>query len=329
MKKVLVAMSGGIDSTSAVLFLKEAGYEVIGVTYNLFKENNLDVLKYLGIKHYYIDLRKEFKNDVIDYFISEYKNGRTPNPCAVCNYKIKFNHLLKLADKFNCDFISTGHYAKIEELDKKYIAKADDEKKDQSYFLFNIGQSAIDRLIFPLSEITKDDVKRLIEKTDIKFLASKKESQDICFIDKNYRDFLSNYLKKDKGNIIKKDGTFLGTHDGIYNFTIGQKKGLGINYHNELYVLRFEGSNVIVTEDKDDLLIKDFKISNFIVYDKILFENKNVKVKVRYNLNEIDCSAFLNGDFIEVSLEIAEIITSGQLAVFYDENRVIGGGFIA
>lgn len=329
MKKVLVAMSGGIDSTSAVLFLKEAGYEVIGVTYNLFKENNLDVLKYLGIKHYYIDLRKEFKNDVIDYFISEYKNGRTPNPCAVCNYKIKFNHLLKLADKFNCDFLSTGHYAKIEELDKKYIAKADDEKKDQSYFLFNIGQSAIDRLIFPLSEITKDDVKRLIEKTDIKFLASKKESQDICFIDKNYRDFLSNYLKKDKGNIIKKDGTFLGTHDGIYNFTIGQKKGLGINYHNELYVLRFEGSNVIVTEDKDDLLIKDFKISNFIVYDKILFENKNVKVKVRYNLNEIDCSAFFKGDFIEVSLEKAELITSGQIAVFYDENRVIGGGFIA
>ena len=348
-KKVLLGMSGGVDSSVSAILLKEKGYEVIGATMKLWtgdtkknKEKNektiedaKKVCNRLGIKHYVFDAQKEFKKCVIDNFITQYQNAETPNPCIECNKYIKFGYFYEKAKKLDCEYIATGHYAKIE-YSKKYkqyvLKKAKETKKDQSYFLYTIPKEILGNIIFPLQNYTsKEEIRIIAEKNELE-IAEKKDSQEICFIPDNcYQKFLEKHIeKKDKkGKIILKTGEILGEHEGLINYTIGQRKGIGISYKEPLYIieLRKETNEVVVGTEKE--LYANKLNANQINWQVTPKENEIIKcfAKIRYRAKEAKAKVIKKEDKVLVEFEEPQrAITKGQSIVFYDEDGIILGG---
>lgn len=345
-KKVLVAMSGGVDSSAAAYILKEKGYEVAGAIMRLWDKPDTEksiedakkVCENLGIDFYVFDNRKEFKKTVIENFINEYKNGRTPNPCVVCNKFLKFGAFFEKAKEMGFDYIATGHYAKIiydDETKRFNLLKASMEKKDQSYFLYNMTQEILSHMIFPLSDFEdKQEVRAIAEKAGIE-VAKKPDSQEICFIpDNDHTNFILKECPDLKtGKIVDKTGKVRGEHSGIIKYTIGQRKGLGISNPTPLFVIKIdvENNEVIVGNEEElfstELIATDV---NLISYEEIPDKLK-CTAKIRYAAKPVECtvSKVENTNKIKITFENPQrAITAGQSVVLYEGDIVIGGGII-
>ncbi len=345
--KVVIGMSGGVDSSVAAALLQRQGYEVIGVTMSLWNgeqvnggccsfsasEDAKKVANKLGIPHYDMEYKNEFKKNVIDYFANEYRSGRTPNPCVICNRTVKFSGLIKMADKLGADYIATGHYAKKTcKEGTYYLERPEDIKKDQSYFLYRITQEQLARTLFPLYGITKDETRKIAKEIGLD-VANKPDSQDICFIpDGDYARFIErNYGKMPVGDFTLIDGTVVGKHKGLLNYTIGQRKGLGIALNKPMYVVKIDALNnqVVLGENGTQLeeCLKAFDV-NYISNKKI---DKNYKctAKIRYNSADVPCRVNPTDDGFDLVFDQPQkSVTPGQMVVLYDEGTVIGGGII-
>ena len=350
-QRVLVAMSGGVDSSVAAAILKEENYEVIGATMKIWPrelcgqekeksccslkdiEDARKVCKNLGIRHYVFNLEADFKKNVIDYFADEYLSARTPNPCIVCNEKIKFGSLLKKAESLECGFIATGHYARIERNGFCGLREAVDKAKDQSYVLFCLKSSQLKKTLLPIGGLKKDKVRDKAKELGLD-VYDKPDSQEICFVpDDDYAGFIKRYrnIKPKTGNILDASGKVLGQHDGYWNFTIGQRRGLGIAAKNPLYVAEIRPKdNVIVAGESGSVKGKKFLAKNVNWLIKDLGETAELEVKIRYNHRK--SPAFVKdvgANKAEVTFkESQNAITPGQAAVFYDGEYVAGGGWI-
>lgn len=353
-KKVIIAMSGGVDSSVAAHILKEQGHEVIGLFMRLGNvetgpscdrktatccsaedaRDAANVSSALNIPFYVINFEEEF-NSIIEYFCKEYMEGKTPNPCIVCNQKLKFGKFLKFADYLEADYVATGHYARIEKLNDRYILKKGvDAKKDQSYVLFSLDQTQLSRALFPLGNMTKDEVREKAREMNLK-TKDKPESQDICFVTGNsYSDLIAERTGIRIGNGLLKDtsGNTLGTHKGIHNFTIGQRKGLGMAFDGPRYVIDIDpAQNIITIGPADDLLKDTFTVNdvNWVTYERP--EGKLfASVKIRYKNDESPAVIYpLENNRVKVKFEKPQrAIAPGQAAVFYDGNIILGGGWI-
>ena len=341
-KKIVVAMSGGVDSSLAAALLKEEGCDVLGITIHHYDGNESlesaeQAAQNLKIPWHVLDFTKEFKSIVIEYFCNEYLAGRTPNPCVICNLKIKFGLLLEKAKSLGADYLATGHYA-INEYDQKskgfLLKRGVDESKDQSYFLYRLNQDVLPYILFPLGKFKKNQTRELAKKYGLKNY-KKEESQEICFIrDDNYRKFLAQHIKDtvQPGKFIDKEGKILGEHQGIPFYTIGQRKGLGVSLNKRMYVTEINShKNVIILSDdkdlyKDKLLVKDL---SFISGDK-LSNSIKAEVKIRYNSKKSPANISpYNEDKILIDFENPQrAVTPGQSAVFYQGDVVVGGGII-
>lgn len=353
--KVLVAMSGGVDSTAAAILLLEEGYEIIGVTMKVWDSNNnlpeiesaccsidasndaKNVAVKLGFPHYVVDLTKIFKNIVINNFIEEYLSGRTPNPCVMCNKHIKWNELLKYADKFGCEFIATGHYASVSfENNRYFIKRGTDKVKDQSYMLWSLTQENLKRTLLPLGVLSKFETRKIVEKAGFKFISDKSESFDICFIpDNNYRRFLKNenpelQNKVNGGDFILNDKV-IGKHKGYPFYTIGQRKGLEVAVGHPLYVTKIDAEkNQIFLGEKNMLLSGKLYATEI---NSMKFNNldglKNILATVRYHDNGIYADLKIIDDKLIVNFHRkVTAVTPGQSVVFYEGENLIGGGII-
>lgn len=341
MKRVLIGMSGGVDSSACAIILKNKGYDVIGATMQLWDNTDVNsndaksICDKLNVKHYTIDFKEQFKNCVIRNFIEQYMSCKTPNPCVQCNKYLKFNAMYNKAKELGCDYLATGHYAKIEysnEYKRYVLKKATNRSKDQSYVLYNIPTHLLEYIIFPLQDIeSKEETRKLVKEYNLN-IATKADSQDICFIpDGNYKNFLeNNNVKANEGNIIYHD-KIIGKHTGLYKYTIGQRKGLGISNETPLYVIGFNGDkNELIVGDEKDLYVKSFKVKdyNLLLIDDIEKPMK-VNVKTRYKSKEYEAIIKKDNDLIDVEfVEPQKGITPGQSAVFYIDDIVLGGGII-
>lgn len=342
--RVLLGMSGGVDSSMAAYILQKQGYEVLGVTFMFSKitsqnENSISEAKALAAKlnfeHIVVDLREEFEKLIVSYFIEEYLAGRTPFPCAHCNPKLKFKYLEKLAQSENCAFISTGHYVRTGFYKgQKYIYKGIDPEKDQSFFLWGLSENIIDKLIFPLGNLQKSEVRKLADENGFKSLAKKRDSLGVCFIEGNdYRKFLEKRgLKSEPGNFVDHNNNILGQHTGITNYTIGQRRGLGLNLNYPVFVSEIRlDDNEIVLQKYSDLYRNKIVVNNYHLIDNEIDKCEDeLIVKVRYRLQETPCNLnILDDSRAEVELLKSEaMISPGQTAVFYKDDRLVGGGFI-
>ena len=346
-KKVLLGMSGGVDSSVSALLLKNEGFEVVGVTMELFAGSSCcnintyldakNVCKSIGIPHFTIDYKNEFKKYVIDDFINCYKNCKTPNPCIECNKFMKFGLMYEKAKELGCNYIATGHYAKTE-YSEKYgrwvLKKSNAGKKDQSYVLWNIPKDLIEHVLFPLADFeTKDEIRAIARENNLK-VANKPDSEDICFVpDGNYKKFLENNsdIKPKNGNIVNSKGEVLGIHSGLYNYTIGQRKGLGISYKVPLFVIGFNPSkNEVIVGEERELFTKQAYVKdiNLLLFDKIE-EELEVDVKTRYSSKMAKATIIQEDDIIKINFkEPQRAVTPGQSAVFYIDDIVVGGGKI-
>jgi len=355
--KVLVAMSGGIDSTVAAMMLHDEGYEVIGITMKTWDYANsggskketgccsLDsindarqVAVDMGFHHFIVDIREEFGDYVIDNFVDEYISGRTPNPCVLCNTHIKWSALLKRADALDCEFIATGHYAKISELNgRKYITKGADERKDQSYVLWGLSQECLDRSRFPLGHLTKPEVRKMAFDAGYTDLSKKGESYEICFVpDNDYRGFLKRRVdgleeQVAGGSFVDVKGNILGTHAGYPFYTIGQRRGLGMAFGEPMFVTEIRPkTNTVVLGKLKDLFRNGMVVSqiNSMKYDQIP-DGLEAVTQIRYNDPGSLSKLSNKGDQVEVEFfSNVKGVAPGQSAVFYEGDDVIGGGII-
>ena len=346
MKKVLLGMSGGVDSSVSALLLKQKGYKVIGATMELFSgsccniDTNMDaknVCNLIGIPHFTFNYKEEFKKYVINDFIDCYSQCKTPNPCIECNRYLKFGKMYEKAQEMGCEYIATGHYAKTEYSEKYQrwvLKKSKAGKKDQSYVLWNIPKDLIEHVLFPLSDFeSKDEIRAIARAHDLK-VANKPDSEDICFIpDGNYKKFLetNSNIKPKKGKIVNSKGEVLGEHTGLYNYTIGQRKGLGISYKVPLFVLGFnKAKNEVIVGEEKELYKKEITVTdiNLLLVNKI-DEPMEVDVKTRYSSKVAKAKIEQDGENIKVTFdEPQRAITPGQSAVFYVGDIVLGGGKI-
>lgn len=354
-KRVLVGMSGGIDSSATCIMLQEQGYEVVGVTMRTWdvpshfstpgQTQPDEVLEAqalasrLGIEHHVADVRKEFRKVIVQYFIDEYMHGRTPNPCVMCNPLFKERILCEWADRTQCAWIATGHYCQLEDRNGyRYIITGDDPTKDQSYFLWKLPQEILRRMMFPLGGMTKAAVREYLAAKGFEAKARGGESMEICFIDKDYREFLREHCtdideKIGAGWFVDSKGLKLGQHKGFAYYTIGQRKGLEIALGKPAYVLKINpAKNTVMLGDADQLKTTHMLVEDINVADmNELLTCSNLSVRIRYRSQPIPCQAILleNQKLLVKFATEASAITPGQSAVFYDGNRVLGGGFIA
>ncbi len=368
--RVICGMSGGVDSSATAALLLEQGYDVVGITLKLWPQDCVSraedkccgpqavtdarsVCHKLGIPYYLIDEAEQFQAKVIQYFASEYKAGRTPNPCVMCNQNLKFGRLIDRADQLGAEFIATGHFARIERPltpspspsdgeraagrpgEGRYLLKRGrDLKKDQSYFLFSLRQDQLARALFPLGEKTKSDTRAVARSCNLK-TADKEESMEICFVpDNDYGGFLqqANLVQKHRGEIVDLRGQLLGHHDGIEFYTIGQRKGLGLSSPQPLYVIELDAENNRVVVGDDSALDRDeFTVDrcNWIAFD-VPLDSIEVTAKIRYNHPGTAATVkSLPDGRATVKLHTPQrAITPGQAAVFYQDDLVLGGGWI-
>lgn len=333
MKRVIIGMSGGVDSSVAIILLKEMGYEVVGVTFKFIDDFDTkdaeEVAKKLSIEHHVIDYRDKFKNKVIDKFINDYSCGLTPNPCINCNRVCKFKYLFENMKKYNCDYIATGHYAKIK--DSK-IYRSIDLNKDQSYFLYNLPKEYLSKIIFPLEGIDKNKVREIAAKNNL-VVANKKDSYDVCFINTSFKDFISNNTKTAPGEVIDvKTNKVIGKHKGLENYTIGQRKGLNIGgTEDKMFVV---GKDVkknilyIAFGTDNDYLISTSCLVNNINY---LGDEKVTKCTAKFRYRQKDIPVELEWLDNEVLVKYPQgdrAVTPGQSCVFYNGDECLGGGII-
>jgi tRNA-specific 2-thiouridylase len=356
--KVLVAMSGGIDSSLAAVLLHEQGYEVIGMTMKTWdytgsggskKETgccSLDSINdarnvsvNLGFPHYILDIRSEFGDYVIDHFTSEYLEGRTPNPCVLCNTHIKWDALLRRADMLGCDFIATGHYAGLKyENGRYFISRGLDRDKDQSYALWGVSQESLSRTILPLSQLTKKQIYEMASEKGFTDLVNKSESYEICFVpDNDYRGFLKRRVpglieKVSGGEFVDEDGNVLGIHEGYPFYTVGQRKGLGIALGYPVFVTAIDKDKNRVVLGKDTDLMKNTMVVNqlrLMKYENLIGRPLETTTKVRYKDAGTPARIEQMDDEIHVQFhDWVSAIAPGQAAVFYEGDDVIGGGWI-
>lgn len=338
-KRVLIGLSGGVDSTFAAYQLKEEGYEVVGVYMKMFENEALQnenirkvklVGDFLGIEYHIYDLVQEFKEEVYDPFVQAYVEGETPNPCGHCNQTIKFGKMVEIADELNCELVSTGHYINT---DGQYIYEAEDDTKDQTYFLFHVDPKVLKRLIFPLGNKVKQDIKDYIQNiTPIKEIATQKESSEICFVDTDYRDVLRKHVDVDKpGDILDHDGNVIGQHKGYMNYTIGQRRGFETKLKKRLFINKIiPEKNQIVVGEKEELTQDVVRIKDVNLFFKPEGNEFRVHVKLRYRTKKLLCRVVMDGSNATLYLEEpAELgVAKGQAAVFYDGKKMLGGGWI-
>jgi tRNA-specific 2-thiouridylase len=356
--RILVAMSGGVDSSVAAVMLHEQGYEVIGLTMKTWdyassgsssKETGCCSLDSIndarslavgyGFPHYILDIRSEFGGSVINNFVDEYLAGRTPNPCVLCNTHIKWEALLKRADKLDCEFIATGHYANIRQQDngRYVISKGRDEHKDQSYVLWGVSQKNLARTHFPLGSFAKSEIKQMAVEMGQLELANKSESYEICFVpDNDYRAFLRHQVEDLEervagGNFVLQDGTIVGKHQGYPFYTIGQRKGLGIALGKPMFVTKINpNTNTVVLGEQEDLesseaWVRDF---NLVKYDN-LNNGIEANTKIRYKDAGTLSTVTQMNDHLKINFHHRVAgIAPGQSAVFYEGNDLLGGGFL-
>jgi len=348
MKKIVVGMSGGIDSSMAAFLLKKQGWQVLGVSLNIprFEGKNdfktaEKVCKLLKIPHCIIDIRQEFEKKVVDYFVAEFKNCRTPNPCMVCNHQLKFYELLKFAKKKNIKYVATGHYARIkkvknnksQKLKEIQLVKARDKNKDQTYNLAFLDQQQLRHIVFPLAEYTKKQIKKLALKHGFDFLLEQKESQDFCYCpNKNLTHLLSKKIGRKSGEIVDGKGNVLGKHEGLHFYTIGQRKNIRLN-QGPYFVAGFnkKKNRLIVTKNEKDLLKSKAILSPFnLINAKTLKKKQMVLAKIRYRQKENRATLLpITGNKLELVFEKPQkAITPGQFAVFYQGQVCLGGGKI-
>ncbi|MBC8429345.1 MAG: tRNA 2-thiouridine(34) synthase MnmA [Dehalococcoidia bacterium] len=339
-KRVAVAMSGGVDSSVAAALLKEAGYEVCGIYMQLWSDHNLartisdleHTCQILDIPLYKLDLERKFQSLVIDYFCREYGLGQTPNPCVVCNQHIKFGLLLDKALEMGTEYLATGHYARIEHSPNGYrLLKAVDITKDQSYFLYTLGQRQLQHLLLPLGELSKEKVRGLATEMGLP-TSSRHESHDVCFIpDNDYRSFIAKHISLKAGDIVDINGKVLGKHSGLTGYTVGQRQGLGLTSNEQLYVIELDAANnrlVVGTKDQSlhNMLIA---INLSWVSGKAPREPSSMTAKIRYKSPEVATELNPNDSMAEVQfLEPQWAIAPGQSIVFYQGEVVLGGGII-
>ena len=356
--RVLVAMSGGIDSSLAAVLLHEQGYEVVGMTMKTWDYANSggskketgccslesindarNISVNLGFPHYILDIREEFGDYVIDHFTNEYLAGRTPNPCVLCNTHIKWDALLRRADKLGCDFIATGHYATLKEQDGRYfVAKGKDLNKDQSYALWGVSQESLSRTILPLSDLTKPQIRDMAKERGFYDLVNKSESYEICFVpDNDYRGFLKRRVQglEDQvkgGKFVLEDGTVVGEHEGYPFYTVGQRKGLRIALGYPVYVTEIrKESNEVILGTFDELSRDGMYVNqlNLLKYPDLNGKRLDTVTKVRYNDSGTPAVIEQAGDTMKVFFgKGVSAIAPGQAAVFYEGDDVIGGGWI-
>lgn len=356
--RVLVAMSGGIDSSVAAVMLHEQGYEVIGLTMKTWDYANsggskketgccsLDSINdarniavELGFPHMILDIREEFGDYVIDHFTSEYLAGRTPNPCVLCNTHIKWDALLRRADKLGCDYIATGHYAQVRQENGRYIiSKGKDLNKDQSYALWGVSQASLSRTILPLGQLTKPEIRAMAQEKGFKDLLNKPESYEICFVpDNDYRGFLKRRVEGLEeavkgGEFVLEDGTIVGHHEGYPFYTVGQRKGLGITLGYPVYVIEIrKDQNQVVLGTFDELSRDGMYVSKLIMgkYPDLQGQKVDTITKVRYNDSGTPAVIEQEGDKMKVFFgKDVHAVAPGQAAVFYEGDDVIGGGWI-
>lgn len=346
-KKVLLGMSGGVDSSVSALLLQQKGYVVIGTTLELFSrsgcedtntsEDARNMCDSLQIPHYIYNCKEKFKEHVIEDFINCYANCKTPNPCIECNRYMKFGVMWEKAKELGCNYIATGHYAKTE-YSEKYgrwvLKKSNAGKKDQSYVLWNIPKEIIEHILFPLADFEdKEQIREIARQNNLK-VANKPDSEDICFIpDGNYKKFLeeNSSIRPKQGNIVNSKGEMLGKHTGLYNYTIGQRKGLGISHSTPLFVLGFNSArNELIVGEESELYKKEILVTdiNLLLVDEIK-EPIEVDVKTRYSSKVAKAQIIQNANEIKVIFEEPQrAITPGQSAVFYIDDIVLGGGKI-
>ena len=354
-KRIVVAMSGGVDSTTVAALLKEQGHEVIGITMQLLDYKDAEggccsldhvidarrIAQDLDIPHYVVNFIDSFKDKVLNDYVDKYESGKTPIPCVLCNQYVKFDLLLKRALELGADYLATGHYARIENVEGLYtLSKADDEQKDQTYFLYTLKQKELSKLMFPLGSLKKEEVREIARKMNIK-TAEKPDSTGVCFVPSgNYRDYLisQSAFSEKEGDMVNTKGDVLGKHKGIHSFTIGQRRGLGIATGKPMYVIGIEPSeNRVVVGDEDEIYNNKLLVDKISWVDELIAHKTSdtkktleVKAKVRNRHKEDEALLTFNSEdnaIVEFK-NPQRAITPGQAAVFYQDKKVLGGGWI-
>lgn len=363
-KRVLVGMSGGIDSSAVCLMLQEQGYEVVGITMRVWDlprhfEDGDPTPRYireareladrLGMEHYIADEREDFRHTVVRNFVEEYMNGRTPNPCVMCNPMFKFRMLTEWADRLGCTYIATGHYVRLTDTPdgQRYVTCGIDSQKDQSYFLWRLGQEVLSRCIFPLGGMTKPDVRAFLHSRGYAFKAAEGESMEVCFVEGDYRDFLRSQVpdldsRIGPGKFVDTAGRKLGMHRGCAYYTVGQRKGLGIALGKPAFVLKINAAkNTVMLGDAEQLQTDVLLLEQWTSVTPADLQAEDLSIRIRYRSRPVPCriqqvsarnTSGTSGDAERLLVHLQQnvsAVTPGQSAVFYRGDRLVGGAYIA